>query len=261
MRSLLACGLLLFSAACLGGSDPVPPTPVILREAPADPAVSRRAADAEDARADYSEELRRVRAEHEALIASIPVTVVPTPTLTAAEVSLVAVARVQRYPDGAPAPPQVGEDWFDPGRGIDFYRDSGDDWTSRRVRESHPHRDLFYFQDYPGSIPNFHDRSIYRHIARELVFEAVDTLPLIGEPTPAMIDLFGKELGWEVRDSPEPVVNLWTTFKVVRDGLLHVYAVGGVMRLGVSSVGEGDTLLEYLTVGVWLGPVVVERLR
>ena len=172
-----------------------------------------------------------------------------------------AVARVRRHPDGLPIPPVVGGDWFDPAIGIDFYRDSGGDWTARRVRKGHTHSDLFYYEEYPDSVPNFHDGSIHLHLAREMVFEAVDTLPLLDEPTPAMIDLFSRDMGWELRESPEPVVNLWTTFSVRRAGILHEYAVGGVMRMGVSSLGEGDELVEYVTPGAWLGPVVVERLR
>ena len=169
---------------------------------------------------------------------------------------------MQAHPEGSPVSPPVGEDWFNPSRGIDFHRDSGGDWTSRRLKEGHPHRQLFYFELYPDSIPNFHDGSIRRHVAREMVFEAVDTLPLLGEPTPAMIEVFAERLGWSIRHPTEPVVNFWTTFEVRRGGgSVHAYAVGGVMRLGVSSVGEGDDLLEYLTVGRWVGPVVVERLR
>ena len=63
------------------------------------------------------------------------------------------------------------------------------------MRESHPHRDLFYFSEYPDSIPNFFDRSIYRHLSRELVFESVSLLPLLGEPTPAMVNSFSPEPG------------------------------------------------------------------
>ena len=155
----------------------------------------------------------------------------------------------------------VGGDWFDPAIGIDFYLDSGGDWTARRVRKGHTYSDLFYYEEYPDSVPNFHDKSIHPHLAREMVFEAVDTLPLLDEPTPAMIGLFSRDMGWELRESPEPVVNLWTTFAVRRAGILHEYAVGGVMRMGVSSLGEGDELVEYVTPGPWLGPVVVERLR
>ena len=247
----------LFLSGCFLGSEPVPPTPVILQ---GDRSPSPEAAGVPALELHQSQELRRLRDEHEALIASIPPTLEPTPTLTPVERSVVAVARVRHHPDGAPIPPVVGEGWFDPALGIDFYRDNGGDWTSRRVRLGHTHRDLFYYEEYPESIPNFHDGSIHRHLAREMVFEAVATLPLLGEPTPAMIELFGRELGWELRNSPGPVVNLWTTFRIRRDGLLHEYAVGGVMRMGVSSLGEGDGLVEYVTPGTWVGPVVVERL-
>ena len=44
-------------------------------------------------------------------------------------------------------------------------------------------------------------------------------------------------------------------------GGFHTYAVGGVMLMGVSSTGDGETLMEYVTPGTWRGPVVVERLR
>ncbi len=101
-----------------------------------------------------------------------------------------------------------------------------------------------FSHEHSASIPNFSDRSIYRHLSRELAFEAVATLPLLGEPTPGMIDAFSRYLGWELRDSPEPVVNLCTTFNVRREGASHVYAVGGVMRMGVASSGEGDAMVE-----------------
>ena len=105
------------------------------------------------------------------------------------------------------------------------------------------------------------DKSIYRYLSRELVFESVRLLPLLGEPTPAMVNSFSRNLGWELRDSPEPVINLWTSFTVRREGGFHTYAVGGVMLMGVSSSGDGETLMEYVTLGTWRGPVVVERLR
>ena len=211
-------------------------------------------------------ELRRIRDEHAALIASIPPTPEPTPTLTAAGRSVLVSARVRQHPKGVPVPLPVGEDWFDPSLGLDFYRDSGGDWTAREVRENHSHRDLFYYVDYPESVANFADRSIHGPLARELVFEAVAALPLLGQPTPAMIDAFSRDLGWELRDSPRPAVNLWTTFTVRREGQFYVYAVGGVMLMGVSSSGEKDgenedNLVEYVTPGRWIGPVVVERLK
>ena len=252
--------LLLLSVSCSIGPAPTP-TPVRLSGLAPLEELAGRAASGAIPLSGESVELRRIRDEHAALIASIPDTPEPSPTLTVAERSLVASARVRHYPDGAPVPPRVGEDWFDPGVGLDFYRDSGDDWTSRAVRKSHPHRDLFYFSEYPDSIPNFFDRSIYHYLSRELVFESVFLLPLLGEPTPAMVNSFSRKLGWELRDSPEPVVNLWTTFTVRREGGFHTYAVGGVMLMGVSSSGDGETLMEYVTPGTWRGPVVVERLR
>ena len=259
MRFLpLCCLLLSLAVSCSGSPEPVrlpaPPAPVVRSPGDASREISvpltREAS-----------ELRRIRDEHSALIASIPPTPAPTPTLTASELSVVATARVRIHPDGLPVPPRVGEDWFNPDVGLDFYRESGDDWTPRLVRQSHSYRDIFYFSNYPDSVPNFSDRSIHRHLARELVFEAVSVLPLLGEPTPAMIDSFSRDLGWELRDSPEPVVNLWTTFSVQRERQSHVFAVGGVMRMGVSSTGEGESLMEYVTPGSWVGPVVVERLR
>ena len=207
-------------------------------------------------------ELRRIRDEHAALIASIPPPPEPAPTLTAAGRSALVSARVRQHPKGVPVPLPVGEDWFDPSLGLDFYRDSGGDWTAREVRENHSHRDLFYYVDYPEYVANFADRSIYGLLAREMVFEAVSVLPLLGHPTPAMIDAFSRDLGWELRDSPRPAVNLWTTFTVRREGQFYVYAVGGVMLMGVSSSGESeDNLVEYVTPGRWIGPVVVERLK
>ena len=146
--------------------------------------------------------------------------------------------------------------------GLTFYRSAGGDWTARRVRETHTHRNLFFYGDYPEGIENFSDRSIYRSLAREMVFEATRVLPLLGEPTPAMVDAFEKHLGWELRDSSRPVVNLWTTFIVSEKGEHHVYSVGGVMLMGVGSSGggEGEERLEYVSPGRWLGPVIAERL-
>ena len=266
MRFFLFFSLMLLLVSCGGpASSSAPPSPVPFPVGLRSAAPGEGEAPAPRLRAvpltQQAAELRRIREQHSSLIASIPPTPAATPTLTVAGMAEVATARVRNHPEGYPIPPRVGEDWFDPSVGIDFYRDSGDDWTARRVRESHPHRELFYFSRYPDFIPNFSDRSIYLHLSRELVFEAVATLPLLGEPTPAMIAAFSDNLGWELRDSPEPVINLWTTFTVRREGSHHTYGVGGVMRLGVASAGEDDDLVEYVTPGIWLGPVVVERLR
>ena len=254
-----AAFLLVLVLGCSSGPD-ARPTPVVLQgDVPS--FVSVPAGSAQAPLTLESDELRRVRAEHARLIDSIPPTAGVTPTLTAPERSEVAAARIRNHPEGVPIPPEVGANWFDPEVGIDFYRDSGGDWTPRKVRERHTHAALFYFEGYPESIPNFSNKGIYRFLARELVFEAADVLPLLGDPTPAMIEAFRQRIGWELLDSPSPVVNVWTTFLVYREGVQHTYAVAGVMRMGVASSGEGEDLVEYLVPGDWIGPVVVERIR
>ena len=205
-------------------------------------------------------ELRRVRDEHRGLIASIPDTPGPTPTLTAGQLSDRALARVIANPDGAPPAPDVDEDWFDPERGLTFYRDSGGDWTPRRVREAHPYRHLFYHRDYPEGVVNFSDGSIHRGLARELAFAGVRVMPMLEDPSPGMIDALTRSLGWEARDSPGPVINVWASFGLVEGGSVQSFAVGGVMRMGVRSKGEGGDMFQYLVPGEWVGSVVVERL-
>ena len=170
------------------------------------------------------------------------------------------MAKVQDHAKGVPVPPQEDEDWFNPEVGLTFYREGTGDWTARRVRETHSHRNLFFYSEYPDEIANFDDGSILEDLAREMVFEAAQVLPLLGEPTPAMVDIFGRRMGWELRDSTRPVVNLWTTFVVSEGDEFHRYAIGGVMLMGVGSVVEGEDRLEYVLPGRWLGPVVVERL-
>ena len=251
--------LLLLASGCSFGSGAAP-TPVVLPGA--FPSVAPVApGDVQVPLNREASELRRLRDEHARLIDSIPPTVGVTPTLTVQGRSEVVAARVRNHPEGVPIRPEVGSGWFDPELGIEFYRAAGGDWTPRRVRERHTHAPLFYFNEYPESVPNFSDGGIYGLLARELVFEAVDVLPVLGEPTPAMIWAFRSRIGWELLDSPTPVINVWTTFIVHREGVQHVYAVAGVMRMGLSSAGEGEEFVEYLVPGDWVGPVVVERVR
>ena len=265
MRVLVLCSVwalvlgLPFSLGCGSETSAVVPVvaPPVVEEVPPDPSVlaTRAVPLTIEAR-----EIRRIREEHQGLIASIPPTPVATPTLTVVEKQEVAVARVLAHPDGVPVGPAVAEDWFDPALGLSFFRRTGGDWTARAVREKHSHRGLFYYPGYPSDVPNFDDGSIFGPLSREMVFGAVDVLPLLGEPTPATIAAFQKNLGWELVDSPRPVVNLWTTFVLASGGEVFTYAVGGVMEMGVNRRGEGAGLLEYVVPGKWLGPVVVERL-
>ena len=206
-------------------------------------------------------ELRRVRGEHERLIESIPTVAPVEATKTKLEVQSEVIARIVHNPEGLPFTIPVDEDWFDAGVGLRFFRPRGGDWTNSRVRKGHSHRLLFYYERYPEGVANFSDKSIYRVLARELAFEASGVMPLLGDPTPALVSALEDRLGWELRATEGPVVNVWSWVSVRRGREEHEFAIGGVMRMGVASQGEGDEEFEYLTVGEWLGPVVVERLQ
>lgn len=213
-------------------------------------------------------ELRRVQQEHLQLIASIP-TPIPTATPTAAELSgalaperqEAAKARVRDFPEGIPYEPGPGENWFDPERGLEFFQERGGDWTGPAAREGNPYSDLFYYEFYPATTPNFHDRSIYRPLARELAFELLELLPPLVAVTPWLIDLLEGNFGWELREGGEPVVNVWSSFSFQEGGVPRKYAVGGVMRMGVRSWEEQGQVWEYVVPGDWIGPVALERLK
>ena len=206
-------------------------------------------------------ELRRVRGEHVGLIESIPTPAAAVATKTKREVQMEAVARIVHNPEGLLYVVPVDENWFEPDVGLRFFRVRGGDWTNSRVRKSHSHRLLFYHEGYPEGIVNFGDKTIFRALARELAFEASDVMPVLGDPTPALVSALEDRLGWELRATEGPVVNVWSWVSLKKGREKHEFAVGGVMRLGVVSKGEGDEAFEYLTVGEWLGPVVVERLQ
>lgn len=213
-------------------------------------------------------ELRRVQQEHLKLIASIPPTATPVPL--PAEVrsgapdparQSAARARVQRQREGVPYAPAPGEDWFNPERGLEFYRERGGDWTGKDSRELHPYAGLFYYEFYPETTPNFADGSIFKPLSRELAFELVALLPPLVEVTPALIDALARNMGWELREGREPVVNLWSSFSFNEEGRPRRYAVGGVMRMAVRSWEEQGRVWEYVVPGEWIGPVALERLH
>ena len=208
-------------------------------------------------------ELQRIMAEHSRLLTSLPPTLGPTFTPTPEEAQLDAAALVSNNPAGIPYPTRELQNWFDPELGLDFYRPEGGDWTGRGLRNSHPYRELFYFEEYPSGIPNFDDRSIYNSIARELAMGAADVLPVLGDPSTEVVQTFSRRLGWAIRDPSLPVVNVWTTFEFLDGQVTSVYAVGGVlrMRLGTRTAGVGSPALEYLTPGDFVGPVVVQRIK
>ena len=257
-RSWFLAFLVLLLLGCSRGPEEIPllefPTPA--------PVVDPEVAEAYSALlASHSSELRRVRDEHSSLIASIPPTAGPEPTLTVTQEQMVASEETYRFPDGIPMSLPEDETWFDPDRGLTFFRDSVGDWTERDLRDENPYSHLFYGDSYPESVLNFADGSIYPVIARELAFEASEVLPVLGEPNPAMVGAFADRMGWEMRNAETPVINIWTTFTVRERRESFTYAVGGVMMLGVNTLGDGPDGIQYLDRGAWLGPVVVERLR
>ena len=205
-------------------------------------------------------EVRRLRLEHAGLIESIEVTPTPLPTLSLSEKQRDAGVTVLENPAGIPLEQDVGSDWFDPRVGLEFYRPQGGDWTPRRVRGEHSHRRLFYYDGYPAGIPNFHEGTIVPAIARDLAFEAVQVLPILGEVTPGLVTALTMTMGWELRPGPGARVNIWSEFQFDRGPDVHRYVVGGVLEFSVSAVVDDGVRVEYLVPGDWVGPVVVERL-
>ena len=207
-----------------------------------------------------AEELRRLRGEHGDLIKSIPAEPLVAPTVSLTARQRAAGIMVVEHPEGVAVPPAVGRDWFDPDEGLAFYRDEGGDWTKRNVRQGHTHRRLFYYAGYPRGVRNFQDGSILPVIARELAFEAVRVLPLLGEVTPGMVTAFRRGMGWELRNAPGALVNVWSEFEIEVRGETHRYVAGGVMEMNVNVTLDGDEMVEYLEPSGWVGPVVVERM-
>ena len=202
--------------------------------------------------------------EHDAtLIASIP-----TPMLTL-EIPLTRVgpggtpvlAILGDNPGGVPIERDVeGLDWFDPGRGLHFYRETGGDWTPPGVRERSPYRSLVEFGGYPEGVSNFADDSIVYDLAVRLAFGMAEVRPAFGTPTPAMIAVLARDLGWELVEVDEvPAFRVWSTFVFrAADTAEYEFAVGGVMAMKVGELDDGS---QYLIAGQFVAPgVVLQRL-
>ena len=209
-------------------------------------------------------ERQRIAAEHARLLTSLPPSPGPEPTLTVREDQRSAALLIVDNPGGVPVADGKLEDWFDPELGLEFWQERGGDWTVRDVRASHPYAPLFYYEEYPADVANFADGSMLDGLARELAYGASRVLEELGEPTPRVVHAFGGRLGWELRPGAEPVINVWTTFDFRSSQAVHVYAVGGVLRMEVVSraAGAGESAaIQFLRPGVFVGPVVVERLE
>ena len=209
-------------------------------------------------------ERQRIAAEHAVLLTSLPPPRGPEPTLTVKEEQRSVGLLIVDNPGGVPVPTRELEGWFDPDLGLGFWRETGGDWTDQDVRASHPYAPLFYYEEYPSDVMNFADGSMRERLARELAYAASEVMEDLGEPTPRVVQAFARRLGWELRRGDEPVINVWTTFEFRSARALHVYAVGGLLRMEVVSraAGPGESSgVEFLRPGVFVGPVVVERLE
>ena len=209
-------------------------------------------------------ESRRLRDEHAALLTSIP----PTPTPGSDDPELLEQAEaldlvaLSNSGGGIPIEPDELDNWHDPERGLHFYREERGDWTSVLLRDSHPYRELLYYEFYPAGVVNFHDGSMLPVIGSMLSDEASKLLPDLGSPTSAINQVFSSRLGWELVSPEEPVIAVWTRFDFSSDGLLYEYAIGGVLELELRShpQGEDEDPLLYLAPYRFRGPVVLEVL-
>ena len=211
-------------------------------------------------------ELERVVEEHARLLTSLPPTPGQSPTAVPLEDRVSAALEIANNPSGVPyATPEL-ENWFDPVKGLEFYRPEGGDWSRAGLRADHPYSELFYYEDYPSDVVNFVDESVYEALGRRLALGAADVLPNLGAPSPAVVRVFSRRLGWELRHEALPVINVWSTFEFVEGEVVSVYAVGGVMQMELASRTLSDAsseggavVLEYLVPGSFIGPVVVQR--
>ena len=209
-----------------------------------------------DLRTVQAQDLSRVRDEHSALIALIPTpTLFPTrePRDIAAEYLL----------DGAQLP--VNDALVvDPSLGVWWYRYSGGDWTTSRLKTANPYYRLFYDQQVDQRYATFENNGLQNEIGRLLADEVVQVLPEIGDRAPSLITPLSDRLGWEFADSDLPVVRVWTSFTYSGpDSLGPVeYRVGGVLAFNLADhrdVQSGDVLYQYPVVSNWVGPVLLEE--
>lgn len=153
-----------------------------------------------------------------------------------------------------------GLDWFDPERGLFFYREGNGDWTEPGVREDSPFRSLVEYDRYPEGVSNFADGSLVYDLAVQLTFGMVETKPEFGTPTAAMIAVMARNVAWEMVGGVDvPAFRVWSDFVYeTAEGVRYEYAVGGVVVMAVGELADGS---HYLVLGQFVEPgVVVQRL-
>ena len=203
-------------------------------------------------------EVRRVASEHQTLIASIPTEPPPLEATPAALATQEALSfRLWESDEGGlPVTPFPSEDWFDPDRGLYFWRDQGGDWTTGQTRNSNPLWSFVVYDEYPDGVINFADGSMQDAIARKMGYEMVAVNPRMGSPTPAMIVVLRRNMGWEFREDASDKANVWSSFMMQEGNYVREFRVGGVLDFGLLPLpgGEGD----YLSVGEFVPPFIVE---
>ena len=248
----------LFCWGCWGGGEAPAPVVVPVESDVVSSGVQRvELAPAELTRA--ASERSRVRAEHATLIASIPTPTLP-PSRSVLDESDNRVSGLSRGdPSVGPAP--IAE----PSGGVWWYREGRGDFRPNGMRGSNAYWRLFS-QDLEGlKKPHFVDGSIYPVIGRKLASEVEEIVPELGDGNQALLSRLTLNMAWELASESLPLIRVWSKFDFTYpDEDEREYRVGGVLSLGVSDQrdpGTGELLFQYLVVGDFQGPVLVERVR
>ena len=157
-RSALCALCLVAAAACGSGTPDVAavPTLVPLEAVPDAPDIAPV-----DLRTVQAQDLRRIRDEHAALIAMLPT---PTPWPTRAP----SAAAASYLLDGE-QPVEDQQLVSDPSQGVWWYRNSGGDWTTSRIKAINPYYPLFYDAQVDSRYATFGNGGIQNEIGRLLV--------------------------------------------------------------------------------------------
>ena len=257
-KSICLSGLVfLLGLALACGSDEVPVDSVAI---PVIESISAPVLEPEvrevDIRTIGPEDLVRVRDQHAGLIASIP-TPTPFPTRGVAESASVYVMTGD-IPDSASEASLIS----DPSLGIWWYRTSGGDWTTRRMRQGNPYGPLFYSTEYLAEHPSFYAGGMQELIAQRFAQEAELLLPEIRGRGSSLIAPLATNLGWEIASLELPVVRVWSSFTYLGplDDGPREYRVGGVLSMGVGDYLDrtsGNVIYQYLVMDHFLGNGVI----
>ena len=172
--------------------------------------------------------------------------------------------RVRKFGHRSQAASQIGtQSVTDPALGVWWFRESGGDWTTSRMRQVNPYAPLFYSVGHEREHSSFHNGGIQDEIGRMLAVEVVRLLPELRDRGNLLVTPITDRLGWEIVSTDLPVIRVWSHFSYLGPGDATPvnYRLGGVLSFGVSDHLEpesGDVVYQYLVVGDFLGDVVLE---